>query len=440
MSKFNTCIFDNVMRRGVNEDNATSVLKPPIAPVFKNTNGFERREMVESFQKMRSAMRGNLGVMVVTTGLSTLAGNLTTPFLALYVLELGGSIVNVGEMFALGAVIRVIPGFLGGYFADKMGRKKIVYIITYVIASIALVRAFAPDYRWLLLAAALDAVFMGFREPSMSSIIGDSTDPKNRAMGYALMMVVPQLVGILSPTVIGLLMDRHGVKTAMMWGYLIVFAVGALISLIRQRHLKETLDRREEAALPSGSLSRIVSEFSDTVNSLSKPFKAFLMVDFIFTFALGLGDPYYVTYATEGTGLSASQWGPVTSLVLLAHCATLLLVASPSDKHGRIKFVLASMISWPITFVLYVQTGSFLAVLVARIVIVLAAAVGQPSWHALFADFCPREHRGRFSALTTVVCLCSMAADTTLGESCSRTKESAHRSRLWPPSCRSAPS
>jgi MFS family permease len=359
--------------------------------------------MVESIQKMRSAMRGNLGVMIVTTGLSTLAGNLTTPFLALYVLELGGSYVNIGEIFALGAVIRVIPGFLGGYLADKMGRKKIVYTMTYMIASLALIRAFAPDYRWLMLAAALEAVLMGFREPSMSSIIGDSTDPKNRAMSYALMMVVPQLVGILSPSMIGLMMDRYGVKTAMMWGYLAFFALGTLVSLIRQRCLEETLAKKEEVVLSPGSLSRIVSDFRDTVNSLGRSFKAFLLVDFIFTFALGLGDPYYVTYATEGAGLSASQWGFITSLVLLAHCATLLLVASPSDEHGRVKFVLASMISWPITYVLYAQTGSFLAVLVARIAIVLAAAVGQPSWQALFVDFCPREHRGRFNALTTVV-------------------------------------
>jgi MFS family permease len=360
-------------------------------------------KMVETFQNIRSAMRGNLGVMIVTTGLWTLAGNLTTPFLALYVLELGGSYVSIGEIFALSALIKVIPGFLGGYLADKMGRKKIVYTMSYMIASLALVRVFAPDYRWLMLAAVLEAVFMGFRQPSMSSIIGDSTDPENRAMGYALMMVGPQLVGILSPSIIGVMMDRHGVRTAMMWGYLTVFALGTLASLIRQRYLEETLASREEVVLSPGSLSDMVSDFRDTVNSLSKPFKAFLLADFIFTFALGLGDPYYVTYATEGAKLSASQWGFIMSLVLLVHCGTLLLVASPSDEHGRVKFVLASMISWPFTYVLYVYTSSFLAVLVVRIAITLSAAVGQPSWSALFVDFCPKEHRGRFNALTTVV-------------------------------------
>jgi len=61
------------------------------------------------------------------------------------------------------------------------------------------------------------------------------------------------------------------------------------------------------------------------------------------------------------------------------------------------------MISWPITYFLYVYTESFLAVLVVRIAITLSAAVGQPSWSALFVDFCPKKHRGRFNALTTVV-------------------------------------
>lgn len=359
--------------------------------------------MTQTIQKIRSAIRGNLGVMIVTTGLWTVAGNLTTPFFALYVLELGGSYVNIGEIFALGAVFRVIPGFLGGYLADKMGRKKIVYTMTYLLASLALIRAFAPSYGWLVVAAVLEAVFMGFRQPSMSSIIGDSTDPENRAMGYALLMVGPQLAGMLSPSIIGVMMDRYGVRTAMMWGYVIVFALGTSAAFVRQRHLKETLTVSEDVTLSAGSMGDIVDNFKDTVKSLSEPFKAFLLVDFIFTFALGLGDPYYVTYATKGVKLSASQWGFITSLVLLAHCVTLLLVASPSDEFGRVKFVLASMISWPVTYFLFVYTDSFLAVMVVRVAITLSAAVGQPAWNALLVDFCPKEHRGRFNALTTVI-------------------------------------
>jgi MFS family permease len=252
------------------------------------------------------------------------------------------------------------------------------------------------------MAAVLEAVFMGFRQPSISSIIGDSTEPDSRAMGYALMMVGPQLVGILSPSIIGVLMDKHGVRTAMMCGYIAVFSLGGIAAFVRQRRLEETLMVSEPVTLSAGSLGDIVENFRETVDSLSGQFKAFLLADFVFTLALGLGDPYYVTYATEGVKLSSSQWGFITSLVLLAHCATLILVAGPSDTVGRVKFVLASMISWPVTYILYTYTDGFLAVMVVRIAITLSAAVGHPAWSALFVDFCPREHRGRFNALTTV--------------------------------------
>ncbi len=28
--------------------------------------------------------------------------------------------------------------------------------------------------------------------------------------------------------------------------------------------------------------------------------------------------------------------------------------------------------------------------------------VGQPAWHALFVDYCPKEHRGRYNALLEI--------------------------------------
>lgn len=358
--------------------------------------------MTQIAQKIRSATRGNLGVMIVSKALWTVSGSLVTPFYALYVLELGGSYVDIGKLFALGAVVKIIPGFLGGYLSDKIGRKRIVYTMSYLLASLTLVKAFAPDVRFLYVSAFLEAVFGGLREPSMSSIVGDSTDPENRAMGYALQTVGPQVAGILSPTVMGLLMDRYGVRRAIMWGYLFVFVLASMASRMRQRNLKETLTETQSVSLSTGSAGDLVSGFKDTIGSLSRPFLAFLFVDLVFTFALGLADPYYVTFATEGLKLSSSQWGIISSLVLLLHCATVLIVASPSDEHGRVRFVLASMVSWPVTFMLFANTQSFMQVLVMRSAVTLAAAIGQPSWLALYTDFCPKEHRGRFYAMRTV--------------------------------------
>jgi MFS family permease len=357
--------------------------------------------MLKTFDEMRSALRGNLGVIVVSTSLWSLGRNLTMPFFALYVLELGGSYVDVGKIFAVGAVIKVVPILLGGYLADRVGRKRIVYSMSYLLASVALINAFAPDYRFLLVAAVLEALFVGFREPSFSSIIGDSTDPENRATGYALLMISPILFGVFSPSIIGVLMDRYGVELAMRWGFVVWFATGLFAAFLRHRYLTETLTVDVETAPRRNSLGELVADYRATLTNLSRPVLTFLAIDLVFTFALGLGEPYLVTYAMDGAGLTTSQWGLTMSLSLLVHCVTMLIVASPSNRN-RMKFVLASMLTWPLTYFLFANTHSFPQVLTVRVGVSIAAAVGQPAWEALFPDYCPKEHRGRFFALLEI--------------------------------------
>jgi len=80
----------------------------------------------------------------------------------------------------------------------------------------------------------------------------------------------------------------------------------------------------------------------------------------------------------------------------------MLVVASPSDEKGRVRFVQASMVSWPISYWLFINSGSYLSMMITRLLVTLAAAVGQPAWTALFTDYCPKEHRGRYHALLEI--------------------------------------
>ena len=79
-----------------------------------------------------------------------------------------------------------------------------------------------------------------------------------------------------------------------------------------------------------------------------------------------------------------------------------MLVANPSDSQGRVKFVRASMITWPITYFLFISSGNYLQMVLARLAVTVSAGVGQPAWHALFVDYCPKEHRGRYNALLEI--------------------------------------
>jgi MFS family permease len=250
----------------------------------------------------------------------------------------------------------------------------------------------------------LEALFMGFRGPALASIISDSTTPENRSLSYALWMVGPNLVGVISPSIFGVVMDHYGLRIAMRWGYITIFTLGVVSAYLRQSFIQETLIEVENKPPKTYRIARVLfSNFKETILSLNRQAGIFIALDLVFTISLGLAEPYFVTYARDSLAVSGTQWGFIMSLVTLIHCFALLAVASPSDENGRVSFVKASMVLWPISYLIFLRSRNYLQLMLARIFVTLAAAVGQPAWHALFTDYCPKEHRGRYHALLEIV-------------------------------------
>ncbi|UCH57518.1 MAG: MFS transporter [Candidatus Bathyarchaeota archaeon] len=347
-------------------------------------------------------LRGNIGVMLLSSGLWNLAGAMTWPFYSLYVLELGGSHLDIGLISALSAVFKIAPTFIGGYLADSLGRKKMVYTMSLGLAVNQIIMGFAPSYRYLYIAAVIEALLSGLRQPSLIAIVADSTQPENRAFSFALWQVVPPLFGLFSPYVIGIQMDRHGIITAMRWAYLFVFSMALAASLMRYRYLEETLTDEEATGEPAADPRKFIRDFRETFRRLPVQLWVFLLIDFIFTFAWALTEPYFVTYAKEVVGLSAAQWGLTSTLFTVVRTFMLLPAARASDRHGRLKFILATMFLWPVSFIFFVNSVGFYGVLMAQVLMAVFDSIGNPAWDALFVDLSPKEHRGRFNAVANV--------------------------------------
>jgi DHA1 family multidrug resistance protein B-like MFS transporter len=348
-------------------------------------------------------IRGNIGVLLLSSGLWNIGASMTVPFYALYVLELGGRHIDIGLIFALGAVVRVVPSLFGGYLADALGRKKMLYSLSFLLALNQLLFAYAPDYRYVYVAFALDSLFAGLRDPAFLSIMADSTTPENRALSMALRQVVPSLFGLLSPYAIGLIMDVRGVLPAMRLAYILTFVIATLSSFLRYRYVEETLENGKGVERdPRRAMREILSDFVATFRKLPIQLWTFLLIDFVFTFSWGMAQPYFVTYAKEEAGVLASQWGAATMMVMLARVVLMPPMARASDKHGRLKFILPTMFLWPISFALFAAAGDYNGILVARLLVTVASCMGDPAWEALFFDYSPKEHRGRFSAIASV--------------------------------------
>ena len=346
-------------------------------------------------------MRGNVGVMAFTSGLWTLTGQLVWPFWPLYVLGLGGRYFDIGLISAVGSLCGVIPFLLGGYLADVVGRKRMVYALSFVLSSSALINAFAPSWRWLIASSILSSVAMGLRGPAFNAIIADSTRAEARAEAYALLSIIPPIFGLASPYLMGLYIDHVGVVRAMRVGYLLLFSSSLVSSLLRLLLLEETLPGEARRSVRASTILRdTLRGMGDTLRVMPRELWVLVAVALSFSLGAAVGGPFWVNYATEDViGLSKAEWGLVSTLLRVVALLLAFPFAVAADRWGRVRVVLLSLMLNPWVLLGFIYSRRFWEVLIVGVVGAVASSMAAAASQALFVDHSPREHRGRINAL-----------------------------------------
>ncbi|TFH15435.1 MFS transporter [Candidatus Bathyarchaeota archaeon] len=341
-----------------------------------------------SKKAITDSLRGNMGVMILTSGIWTLAGQLVWPFQTLYILYLGGTYFQVGLVSSIGALAGILPTLIGGYLADTMGRKKIIASMSFLLSFNALIFAFAGDWRWLVVGSILNSIASGLRQPSFSSIIDDSTDPESRAQSYALWQIVPPLFGLASPYVMGVYMERNGVGEMLKIGYLVLFAASTLASALRYFMLEETLisTQRQEFNLLNIT-SQTFTSIKETIKTLPRTLWVLGIMGFFFGLGAATGSPFWITYATEDViGLSLSEWGIITTANTLMGTILGIPLAMIADKKSRLTLLYPSIILTPLAIIAFIHCSNFRQTLVVSLIITTLGSMGMSSGQALFTD------------------------------------------------------
>jgi MFS family permease len=348
--------------------------------------------------------RGNLGVMIVSAGIWTFAGQLVWPFQSLYVLQLGGSYFHIGLVTSIGAVSGLIPTLYGGYLADTIGRRKIINSMSFLLCFNALIFAFARDWRWLIAGSIVNSIASGLRQPSFSSIIDDSTDKENRAQSYAIWSIIPPLFGLASPYIMGMYMEKNGVKEMIRIGYLVLFLASFVASVIRFFYIKETLVETTKTGRGFIEITKeMFTGITNTIMNLSKPLWVLGVMGLFFGLGAAIGGPFWITYATEDViGLSLSQWGLITAANTLMGTLIGIPLARLADRRGRLMLLFPSIILTPFAVLGFVYSRNFTQTFIVSLFITTLGSMGMSSGQALFTDQTRQEHRGRINSLWSV--------------------------------------
>jgi DHA1 family multidrug resistance protein-like MFS transporter len=345
-------------------------------------------------------LRGNLLIIVLSQIIWQFSVNIGQPYIALYVLSLGGTAESIGFVNSLGALAGIFLYPLGGYIADMKGRVQLINIATFGYACSFLVFAYAPNWQALAVASFLRSLVL-FYAPILTVLQADSVSPGKRSSAFAIALSVPGAVGIFSPVLGGYLMDTMGVRDSMRLIYTIGFGAGIVVALLRNWGLTETL-KVTKSTVSYRNFPKLLLEsyksFVETLRWMPQQIRVLAVMAMCQIFFAGVSSPYYIVYAYTIFGISTTQWG-LTSMI---QGITRLILSIPAgrimDTHSRKKILIPCML-WTIMMpIVFLQTGNFLNLVLMAIVISCVNIFLMPGFQSLLADYTPRERRGRVTS------------------------------------------
>ena len=358
-----------------------------------------------------SFLKGNLLILSISWIVWFPALRLTDAYAQPYIKELGASVFVIGAINSIATATLAVTRILGGYVADRFGRRKIVAIMSFAISSTYLIYAFAPSWEYVLIAATLNSVFLLY-QPAMLVLRADSVPPDKRGFSFAFSEFLPGLVSIPAPVIATYLVVTNGTVGGMRIAYFAAFALGVAAAVVRL-FLKETLPKRNDQRMDFHK--DFAKEYSEAIHFIFRNMRSIALLYIIYNFAFTGVAPLFSIYAVYFLQLGDVGWGIMYVISYVLYLALLVPIGFTVDRIGRRRMLLLSISSLVLFGFVYSMTpinASFsLAIMVmAYSVIVLANAAYANAVGALEADYIPRAKRGRVTAALAFVASLAGAA------------------------------
>jgi len=363
------------------------------------------RKFLETISMLPRSKRA----IILAEPLWTITFGLSTAYASLYQEKLGLSAVQIGLLSSVGLVSYAFWSLLGGPLADRLGRKRALFIFDFTAWSLAMLIWAVSRNFWFFLAAAIANGTVGAAEVSFSCLLVEDIRPEERLTVFSWLQVIDLMNGLVAP-IAGVLVGLYGVVVASRSLYTFAFVIMTTMFVVRNRYMQETtvgLRRISEARGTSifrsfrGIPSAIAVVLRDPV------LRRLFYVSIVNRIRYGVLGVYLPLFLTKRVGLVPSRVAIYPSIMSLAMFMMTVLVlprlgysrAMPRLTKGLL-FVAAGLL------VIGLAPGGTLGAVQAAIGVALvggATGIVNPyhgtSWHNSLAD----ESRAQVMSVTAVV-------------------------------------
>jgi MFS family permease len=308
-------------------------------------------------------------------------GTFVLPFLAIYMTRLGFSAAESGVAIAAYGVGTMGACILGGYLADRLGRRKTI-VFSMVCAALTMVSlSQARSLSMIVLLSGLAGLAGEFYRPASSALLADLVPAGQRVTAFAAYRMALNAGFAFGPATAGLL-----AKYSFLWLFLGDAATSILFGLVAW------------VALPAGLRStRVANAWLDTFRVLrdDRRFRqvvlAVLAVGLVFVQVLST-----MSLEITRSGFSPAIYGAVISLngVLIVLCELPLTTVTKRYPARRVMALGFLLVGAGFASNALVRTIPLLVL--TTVLFTLGEMVAMPVSAAYVADLAPAHQRGLY--------------------------------------------
>ena len=376
----------------------------------------------QQIRDLFSAVRGNARVIVVTEGVAAINFKWYATYLSVYMIALGTSEQQVGLLASALVFTQAVSTLLGGYFADRFGRKRVLFVGDIICWGVPIFLYAIARNPWYFLAGRLINGFVYVVAPSFECLFVEDVPVEHRTAVFGMLQLLVAGASLLSP-VAGYLVANLGIVLAgrLIMATCTVMAIG--IAIARQFTLRETSMGRERMLAVGGlPLSAIGREYLAAVQGMIADWRVrtFLAVRILVSFTTLMWTTYAAIYMTDGNGIGL----PESLIALLPFASALatigmiLLAAGRMRSHRALSSLIIGQVLWLVAALAFVASPpktiwfAVLWAVVGAISLALFQPANQSTWANIVGD---RQRALVFSAGSALTALCALPAGPLAG-------------------------
>lgn len=335
------------------------------------------RRRIINFLGLRKNMAALL-VMVVLVGMGEKLGE---RFLPIYILALGGSSYVIGLLNGMDNLLSALYSFPGGYLSDKLGYKRALLIFNLISMAGYLVVILWPAWQAVILGAVAFISWDALSLPATMSLIAVVLPKNKRTMGVSLHSLVRRVPMALGPVIGGLLIVRFGEREGVRAAFVVALAL-AIVALVLQQLLIDEPPQDNRPANNPWQLARL----------MSPNLRVLLISDILVRFCEQIPYAFVVIWAMKNVGVSAPQFGLLTTVEMITAMLVYIPVAYLADRSGKKPFVVITFVNFTL-FPLFLLFARSFPLLIIAFIIRGLKEFGEPTRKALIMDLAPEKQK-----------------------------------------------